>query len=349
VRTLIFPFLLLIAAYAEHRVVLKNGSVIAGEKVSENINFIVLNVDGSEISLLKNLIEDIESVETPAAADTADTAGPAPQHAVVRNTTRRDGEKKGARVARKEDKSGNAAAGARRPRLHELMRTPDKAHVIDLSFEDLDTLPHGICRFSRLRRLDLKGNHLSKLPPEIGDLTGLVELDLRFNRLRSLPPQLSNITGLRVLYLTGNKIPRNELSQLRALLPFTRIVDSHFPFVRTRKHRPRRMRYGDVLRADSLAQRCEKGHIQACHDLGVLCQNYNDNEKAILAFGKGCTMEPGDTSAAAYGSCMKAADINFYMLRNREKALEQYRHVCKYLADPAGDACERYHDAMRRR
>ena len=40
--------------------------------------------------------------------------------------------------------------------------------------------------------LDLSKEELESLPPEIGSLTGLVELDLSGNLLTELPPEIGN-------------------------------------------------------------------------------------------------------------------------------------------------------------
>jgi len=53
-------------------------------------------------------------------------------------------------------------------------------------------------------RLDLSGNELTTLPPEIGLLTSLTTLYLSENELTMLPPEIGQLTGLTTLYLSNN-------------------------------------------------------------------------------------------------------------------------------------------------
>ena len=48
----------------------------------------------------------------------------------------------------------------------------------------------------RLRRLDLSGNQLTSVPAEIGQLTSLEELGLGGNQLTSLPAEIGQLTAL---------------------------------------------------------------------------------------------------------------------------------------------------------
>jgi Leucine-rich repeat (LRR) protein len=52
--------------------------------------------------------------------------------------------------------------------------------------------------------LDLSGNELTSLPPEITELTNLTSLTLNDNRLMSVPPGIAKLTNLTRLDLSGN-------------------------------------------------------------------------------------------------------------------------------------------------
>ncbi|MEH2082636.1 MAG: leucine-rich repeat domain-containing protein [Nostoc sp.] len=95
----------------------------------------------------------------------------------------------------------------------------EKATVLDLSNNQLSSLPPEISQLSNLRRLDLSNNQLSSLPPEIGQLSNLTELYLYNNQLSSLPPQFSQLSNLTELYLDNNQLSSlpPEISQLSSL------------------------------------------------------------------------------------------------------------------------------------
>ncbi len=57
---------------------------------------------------------------------------------------------------------------------------------------------------SHLTSLDLSGNQLETLPPHVSKLTNLLALDLSDNRLWSLPHQLGTLTSLLLLKLEKN-------------------------------------------------------------------------------------------------------------------------------------------------
>ena len=77
---------------------------------------------------------------------------------------------------------------------------------LDLSHNQLIRLPPEITRLSKLNFLRLRRNELTSVPPEITSLTSLTSLDLSFNQLTSLPPEIAKLTNLTKLDLSGNDL-----------------------------------------------------------------------------------------------------------------------------------------------
>ncbi|MBR8827889.1 MAG: leucine-rich repeat domain-containing protein, partial [Gomphosphaeria aponina SAG 52.96 = DSM 107014] len=82
---------------------------------------------------------------------------------------------------------------------------------LNLSYNQLSSLPSEITNLTNLTRLDLSDNQLSSLPSEITNLTNLTSLDLRNNQLSSLPSEITNLTNLTRLYLDGNPLENPPL------------------------------------------------------------------------------------------------------------------------------------------
>ncbi len=78
--------------------------------------------------------------------------------------------------------------------------------TLDLSGEDLTTIPDDIGKITSLARLNLSNNRLSELPESLGQLNRLVHLDVSDNQLQSLPESLGEIKRLSVLKAGNNHL-----------------------------------------------------------------------------------------------------------------------------------------------
>ena len=75
---------------------------------------------------------------------------------------------------------------------------------LNLTCNQLTTLPATIGQLARLRRLKLGLNRLANLPDSIGALAELEFLDLSDNYLKALPASFRELRGLKALFLHGN-------------------------------------------------------------------------------------------------------------------------------------------------
>ena len=92
----------------------------------------------------------------------------------------------------------------------------DGRESLDLSSQELESLPSEIGQLLNLTRLELYDNKLTNLPPEIGQLTNLIEFGLSSNKLTSLPPEISQLIKLKTLNLSSNQLSSlpSEIGQL---------------------------------------------------------------------------------------------------------------------------------------
>jgi Leucine-rich repeat (LRR) protein len=105
-----------------------------------------------------------------------------------------------------------ALVDARSSRIFNRLITLTSLTKLNISYNELDSVPPEIQNLKFLTFLDLNSNNLSSLPPEIGNLTALITLNLRNNRLTSIPDEIGNIRCLKTLNLQGNllrTLPRN--------------------------------------------------------------------------------------------------------------------------------------------
>jgi internalin A len=96
----------------------------------------------------------------------------------------------------------------------------NKSIELDLSCENITTLPSEIGQLINLEKLNLRYNQLTSLPREIGKLTNLNFLYLYGNKLVSLPSEIGQLVNLKILNVNGNKLislPK-EIGQLINLI-----------------------------------------------------------------------------------------------------------------------------------
>ncbi|MBD3393883.1 MAG: hypothetical protein GF418_17255 [Chitinivibrionales bacterium] len=322
------------------RVVLKDSTVIEGARDSENFNFLVVDVNGSKLSLLKTKIDTVIETAAPVEAKQDARADSAGHKTADQETTEVPPATVQPNAPPKPPAVKPKPVPVRKASYEELLEKADTLTVLDLSYRDMKYLPESITRFKALRHLDLKGNALAELPCEIGDLTRLVSLDLRLNRLSSLPPHMCNLMGMRTLFISGNRLDRDAVFHLQRALPDTRIVLSNTPAVRHRDRKPRAFSPEEFRTLDSLCRACTGGSPVACLEQGIMCVKHRDYERAIIAYQHGCPMSAPDTSTASINCCENAARLKESVFGDRGRARTYRQHICKLAPEKSKTPCD---------
>ncbi|KAH9304941.1 hypothetical protein KI387_009345, partial [Taxus chinensis] len=77
--------------------------------------------------------------------------------------------------------------------------------VLDLSALSFDRVPDSIQKLSAtLVELDLSNNNLETLPESVTSLVNLISLDIQSNQITSLPDSVGRLVKLKVLNVSGN-------------------------------------------------------------------------------------------------------------------------------------------------
>jgi Leucine-rich repeat (LRR) protein/GTPase SAR1 family protein len=105
--------------------------------------------------------------------------------------------------------------------VNDLLSLPQLTSL-DLSRNQLSTLPESFGKLTQLTSLYLEDNQLSTLPESFGKLTQLTSLDLEDNRLSTLPESFGKLTQLTSLDLSRNQLSTlpesfGKLAQLTSL------------------------------------------------------------------------------------------------------------------------------------
>ncbi|XP_048779169.1 leucine-rich repeat-containing protein 59 [Ostrea edulis] len=87
------------------------------------------------------------------------------------------------------------------------LRDKLEGNELDLSLNNLDTVPvKELAAIPKATRLDLSCNQLTSLPDNFSSLTHLVKIDLSKNKLTELPHNFGNLQSLQHLDLLGNQL-----------------------------------------------------------------------------------------------------------------------------------------------
>ena len=87
-----------------------------------------------------------------------------------------------------------------------LFRKMSKLHTLNLSFNQLTTIPESIRNLKSLNLLFLSFNKLTYIPPEIGELSKVSHISLSDNMLTSIPSEMGRLKNLTILSVNNNEL-----------------------------------------------------------------------------------------------------------------------------------------------
>jgi tetratricopeptide (TPR) repeat protein len=105
--------------------------------------------------------------------------------------------------------------------LNEALKNPYEVYFLDLSEQDLQSLPQSIGSLTNLRRLDLSNNSLTQLPESICNLQCLEDLDLENNLITGFPDCFRNLPNLKYLNIKLNELSLKDVTDLVKFMPET--------------------------------------------------------------------------------------------------------------------------------
>lgn len=106
--------------------------------------------------------------------------------------------------------------------LDEALKNVDIACVLDLSNQNLTTVPETIIQLTKLNDLDLSKNSLNTFPSQLISISTLISLNLSNNQISNILQEISNLKNLQSLDLSNNKL--TSLSDSIKDVPSLRIL-----------------------------------------------------------------------------------------------------------------------------
>ena len=98
--------------------------------------------------------------------------------------------------------------------IAEALEAPSIACTLDLSGQNLSSLPKEIHKLTNLREIDLSNNKLVEYPKDLINMKTVVYVDLSNNQLAKYP-SMEMIKTLQTLILKGNPLPEVPASALK--------------------------------------------------------------------------------------------------------------------------------------
>jgi Leucine-rich repeat (LRR) protein len=90
--------------------------------------------------------------------------------------------------------------------LDEALNSPEIACGLDLSGQNLTSLPNDVTKLTNLNEIDISDNSLKTFPTELLKLPNLYSIDLSNNQITTVPPKVFQDQSLQNINLTGNPV-----------------------------------------------------------------------------------------------------------------------------------------------
>src|SRR3989338_3522530 len=103
--------------------------------------------------------------------------------------------------------------------LGESLKNIEIACVLDLSNQNLTTVPNDITKLTKLNELNLSNNKFTSIPASVLDVSTLITLNLSNNQISKAPQNLGKLTNLQSLNLSENNFSENEKNRIITIFP----------------------------------------------------------------------------------------------------------------------------------
>ena len=100
----------------------------------------------------------------------------------------------------------------------------EQLHILNFS-QYVNDIPDEIGQFQGLKVLTLLNNNIDQLPASIVQLGDLQKLYVDINPISTLLPSISSLKMLDTLGVAKTQISESEIGQIKALLPYCKILD----------------------------------------------------------------------------------------------------------------------------
>lgn len=102
--------------------------------------------------------------------------------------------------------------------ISEALSVPDIACNLDLSNQELSSLPDSISRLTNLTEINLSNNKFTEFPSVLLGMNQLFTINLENNKITTIPNEITTkLTRLQSLYLKGNSVSSMDVAKYQTI------------------------------------------------------------------------------------------------------------------------------------